>query len=434
MVLSVLVALLQAPAPTPPVDAYDAHPASGAVRPVRVWLGITGSLARGQSVPIFVQAAQDGDLIVLHRRTDGRIEVLFPSNPAADPFVHSGTYEIRGAGNRAAWVVSEPEGSGMILAALSVDPLRFDEFVRTAGWNPDALVPLWNDANAEGALSDIVQRMLGDGAFNYDLVTYTVAPPIYAQQPSLPSPSASPDLAQADEQQPDTTPNYGSYPVCLNCTFIGYEEIIIAPEHHRGGRGIRHQDDGICGIHTPCAESQKTHALALARPMAQSPVVPPRSRPVAPIQYRSRVPSTGPVAAATPRTRVASTPLRHVRFTSLSAPEADRRVVLTTAEVGARPAANGAESGRGGRAGVADVGGGGAVGARGAAAMAGRTERGAVTPRARVEGQPTPRSAGAAVASGRAPAGPARGIALPSTGFQGAQARVPANRGGTRRR
>lgn len=429
MVLPVLIALLQAPAPlpSPPIDA-DA-------RPVRVWLGTTGSLVRGQSVPVFVQAAQDGDLIVLHRRTDGRIEVLFPSNPAADPFVRSGTYEIRGAANRSAWVVSEPEGSGMILAALSVDPLRFDEFVRTAGWNPDALVPSWNDANAEGALSDIVQRMLGDGAFNYDLVSYTVAPPIYAQQPSLPAPSATPDLAQGDEQQPDTTPNYGSYPVCLNCTFIGYEEIVIAPEHHRGGRGARQQAEGICGIHTPCAESQKTHALALARPTAQFPVVPPRSRPVEPIQYRSRVPPARSVATATPRTRAASTPLRHVRFTSLSAPEADRRVVLTAAEGGARPATTGAESGRGGRPAVADVGGGGgAIGGRAATAMAGRTERGTVMPRARVEPQPTPRSASVAVASGRTPAGPARGIALPSTGFQGAQARVPANRGGTRRR
>ena len=178
MVFPLLAVLLQAPTPSsvPPVDV--------AARPVRVWLGTTGSLVRGQSVQIFVQAAQDGDLIVLHRRTDGRIEVLFPSNPAADPFVRSGTYEIRGGGNRSAWVVSEPDGSGMVLAALSVDRLRFDEFVHEASWNSTALIPSWNDSNAEGALSDIVQRMLGDGAFNYDLVTYTVAPPIYAQQPA----------------------------------------------------------------------------------------------------------------------------------------------------------------------------------------------------------------------------------------------------------
>src|SRR5438093_1517631 len=157
MIFSLVVAFLQAPAPlpSPPIEA-DAGP-------VRGWLGTTGSLVRGQSVPVFVQAAQDGDLVVLHRRTDGRIEVLLPSNPTADPFVRSGTYEIRGAGDRAAWVVSEPDGSGMILAALSVDPLRFDEFVRSAAWNPNALVPSWNDTNAEGALSDIVQRMLGDG-------------------------------------------------------------------------------------------------------------------------------------------------------------------------------------------------------------------------------------------------------------------------------
>src|SRR5690349_13554143 len=206
MVLPVLIALLQAPAPlpSPPIEA--------GARPVRVWLGTTGSLVRGQSVQIFVQAAQDGDLIVLHRRTDGRIEVLFPSNPAADPFVRSGTYEIRGGGNRSAWVVSEPDGSGMVLAALSVDRLRFDEFVRQASWNSTALLPSWNDPSAEGALSDIVQRMLGAGSFNYDLVTYTVAPPIYAQQPvplSVPGSDTLP--GEALQQQPDTMPNYGSY-------------------------------------------------------------------------------------------------------------------------------------------------------------------------------------------------------------------------------
>src|SRR5689334_13534703 len=145
MVLVLLAALAQAPppAPLPRVDA--------AARPVRVWLGTTGPLVRGQSVQIFVQAAQDGDLIVLHRRTDGRIEVLFPSNPASDSFVRSGTYEIRGGGNRSAWVVSEPDGSGMVLAALSVDRLRFDEFVHEASWNSTVLFPRWSDSTAEGA-------------------------------------------------------------------------------------------------------------------------------------------------------------------------------------------------------------------------------------------------------------------------------------------
>jgi uncharacterized protein DUF4384 len=431
MVFLLLAALVQAPPPPtsiPPVDV--------AARPVRVWLGTTGPLVRGQSVQIFVQAAQDGDLIVLHRRTDGRIEVLFPSNPAADPFVRSGTYEIRGGGNRSAWVVAEPDGSGMVLAALSVDRLRFDEFVHEASWNSNALVPSWNDSNAEGALSDIVQRMLGDGAFNYDLVTYTVAPPIYAQQPApTPTPEADTLPGEALQQQPDTMPNYGSYPVCLNCTFIGYQEIVIAPQHF-GARHAARQDEGICGIHTSCTESQKTHAIALARPTGPAPVMAPRSRSTGEsIPYRSRTPATGPVASAAPRTRVASAPLSHVRYTVFSAPESERRVVLVTAAGEARPRTNEER-----RRGVASVAGGvtpggagfgresrgGGGGGGGAMAMASRAERGTTA-------VSTPRSAGAAVASRAPAAAPSRGIAVPPAAFQGAQARVPVNRA-TRRR
>jgi len=46
-------------------------------------------------VHVYVQAAKDGNLIVLHRRTDGRIDVLFPTKPTEDPFVRAGTYEIQ---------------------------------------------------------------------------------------------------------------------------------------------------------------------------------------------------------------------------------------------------------------------------------------------------------------------------------------------------
>src|SRR5205814_5488056 len=139
---------------------------------------------RGSAVWVHVHEATDSILIVLQRRSDGRIAVLFPTNAAAAPFVHAGTYETPGPGHRAALVVAEPDEAGMILAALATDPMQFDEFARQADWNPDALIPSWSGADAEGALSDIVQRMLGDGTFNYDLVTYTVAPAVYAQQDS----------------------------------------------------------------------------------------------------------------------------------------------------------------------------------------------------------------------------------------------------------
>jgi hypothetical protein len=429
MLLPLLLALLQTTAP--PVEADHGLPVSRDVKPVRVWLSSTGPLARGQSVPVYVQAAQDGALIVLHRRTDGRIEVLFPANPASNPFVHKGTYEIRGAADRPAWVVAEPDGTGMILAALSSDPLRVEEFVRAAAWNPDALAPTWAGSDAAGALSDIVQRMLGDGYFNYDFVTYTVAPPVYAQQPE-----AAPFPA---EQQQDTAPNSGPYPVCLNCTFIGYEEIIIAPSHF-GHRRLQQRDEGICGIHEPCAEANKTHAIALAlRPAAHASVLPTRSEVVMPrrrsppnagdpIKPRQRSPTTGGVAAVPaptgPRT-LASAPLRHVRYTSLSAPETER-------PRGMAELSGGGGGGGGGNAPVVaiqrDAATGGHGGVSGQAMVrSGLAPRTAVAQRgsggggggARAAGTgttaspPAPRTRSAAVATGQGSAGPAQGIALP---------------------
>ena len=63
-------------------------------QPVHVWLQAASRLVPGALVHTFVQISTPGDLIVLHRRTDGRIDVLFPTNPAQDPFTPAGTYEL----------------------------------------------------------------------------------------------------------------------------------------------------------------------------------------------------------------------------------------------------------------------------------------------------------------------------------------------------
>src|SRR3989442_6108102 len=109
---------------------------------------------------------------------------------------------------RVAFVVAEPDGSGLVLAALAPRDYRFDEFVRAAAWDPDALAPSWDGSDGEGVLSDIVQRMLGDGYFNYDIATYTVAPPVYAMQQ-------------------DTGVQYPLYPTCTDCTFIGVQQNVF---------------------------------------------------------------------------------------------------------------------------------------------------------------------------------------------------------------
>jgi uncharacterized protein DUF4384 len=280
---------------------------AAAPRVVRVWLGSPSPLARGAAIRVYVEANEDGNLVVLHRRTDGRIEVLFPKNPDTDPFVRAGTYEIRGRDEQAAWVVAEPDGSGMVLAALSPDPLRFDEFVRAAAWDSEALVPTWAGADAAGSMSDIVQRMLGDGYFNYDIVTYRVAPPVYAQRDMTPQ---------------DTAPAYDAYPTCLDCTFIGEQlvlyELVLGRRHFPG---------------EPEGEPRRpttTSALALA-------LGPQTSAGPAPAATGSRFTSPrhtpGP-APIEPRPR-APGPRTHVRYTRLSAPAPDRTMAAVALPAGA---------------------------------------------------------------------------------------------------
>jgi hypothetical protein len=284
---------------------------------IRVWLGSSSPLTRGAAVRVYVEAGQDGNLVVLHRRTDGRIEVLFPQHPGTNPFVRAGTYEIRGGDDRAAWVVAEPDGTGMVLAALSPDPLRFDEFVRAAAWDPTALVPTWSGADAAGSMSDIVQRMLGDGSFNYDLVTYSVAPPVYAQQDLTP---------------PQPTPAYDAYPVCLNCTFIGEQLIIYEPVFVH--RRLHRERESQPPPPTPAL------ALALGPPSTVGPqplshgsrfAAPHHTAGPVPIEPRGREPVNSlPAQVVAPRT--------HVRYTRLSAPPPERSMVAIALPVGAAPA------------------------------------------------------------------------------------------------
>ena len=317
MILPLLVLQFQATAPPAPVRL------DVAAKPVHVWLGSPSPLARGSAVRVYVEVATNGNLVVLQRRTDGRIGVLFPTNPTGAPFVHAGTYEIPGPGHGAALVVAEPDGAGMILAALATDPMQFDEFARQADWNPDALIPSWSGADAEGALSDIVQRMLGDGTFNYDLVTYTVAPAVYAQQ--------------------DSTPQYAPYSTCVDCTFIGTEFVAVAPfagcDFFGACFGFRHLHERF-ERRQPAAPPQSVLALNL-RPQASpvavqprtqhltfkgnhtNPAIEPRPRPQllegpgATIATRPRVAGPTPLPLARP---TIPAPRSHVRYTRLSPP------------------------------------------------------------------------------------------------------------------
>lgn len=432
MVLPVVALLIQ---------AVSAQPGD---RPVRVWLGSSGPVAPGERVRVYVQTAADGHLIVLRSGTDGRIEVLFPADPADDAFVTAGSYEVRGARDGAAFAALEPPGTGLVIAALSPTRLRPDEFVREAAWNPEALVASWSEADAESALTDIVQRLLGDGYFSYDVVAYTVAPP----------PTTMPRTVVAESP--------GSAP-CLGCSFVSVTVIapfasvavIVEPfavlvcdaftaaclhvpvffHHHR----LRKHP--VCDFGSQCSEvgggRARTIALAL-RPTARTPVpprspLPPRfvtpSRPVspAPIGPRRRAAERGarPAAVAvrapplsgpaTPGIRAASASGREVRLVM----PRSRANSAAPAEPRARPVASLAP---------VPVAGAAAAPAQPSAAISARPIRTVATVpalvvparRAAVQAAGRPAASGAAVRAEKQP----RVIALPRAAGSGVRARV----------
>jgi hypothetical protein len=135
--------------------------------------------AIGDHARVYVESDQDGHLVVLHADPEGRIRVLFPLDPSDDDFIRGGRrFEIRGRADRDAFQIEALEGSGIVFAAVSTDPLKFDAFVHNDHWDFRALGGPSSTVREDplAKMLDIVQRMSGDssGRFEYDAATYVV--------------------------------------------------------------------------------------------------------------------------------------------------------------------------------------------------------------------------------------------------------------------
>jgi hypothetical protein len=151
--------------------------------PIRVELSHE-QFEMGDRARVYVRAAQDGYLVILHADPAGRVRVIFPLDPSDDNFIRGDRkFEVRGRGDRDAFQ-AEGDGSGTVIAAVSPDPFRFDEFARNGHWDFRSLggpsSEVTNDPPAK--LLDIVQRMSPDSSarFEYDQATYVVQSTQYA--------------------------------------------------------------------------------------------------------------------------------------------------------------------------------------------------------------------------------------------------------------
>jgi len=150
-----------------------ATPDAAADPPIRVKLS-EDSYVRGDRARVRVKAAQDGYLVVLRADADGRVRVLYPLDPSDPGEIRGGReFEVRGRSDREAFLVSEREGAGTVIAAVSSEPFQFDAFTRGGHWDYRALAADSSGDDPEATLVDLLDRMSG-GHFDYDVATYTV--------------------------------------------------------------------------------------------------------------------------------------------------------------------------------------------------------------------------------------------------------------------
>ncbi len=171
MLLALTLSLV-GPAPVSPSLLTAPSALTAYLAPIQVRLSDDEYMI-GERAKVRVKTERDGYLVVLRMDGEGRVRVLFPVDPDDSTTIKGGKdYEVRSRGDRDAFVVDEPRGTGAVLAAVSDQPFDFTGFVRGRHWDYRALADSSSD-DPEATLLDLVDRMTG-GHYDYDLVRYTV--------------------------------------------------------------------------------------------------------------------------------------------------------------------------------------------------------------------------------------------------------------------
>jgi hypothetical protein len=136
---------------------------------------------RSDRVGVFFETDEDGYVTLFRIDTDGRIRMLFPSQPWDDNFAVGGRrYRVPhpyGSSNRYTFAVDDYPGVGYLVAVLSRDPFDFDRYVRNDHWEYRAVA---HEGRVTGdpyvAADEIVEQLLPPGYTMYgiDILPYFV--------------------------------------------------------------------------------------------------------------------------------------------------------------------------------------------------------------------------------------------------------------------
>ncbi len=140
---------------------------------IRITLNNEGQYLPGDRAKVQVITRDDGYLVVFRVSPEGKLRVLFPLDPTDDNYVKGGKrYLLLGRGGREGFTV-DAGGTGVVFAAVSLDPWRFSAYVQNDHWDFAAL----NTVTYEDTETDLVNlaQAMASGRFDYDIIGYTVA-------------------------------------------------------------------------------------------------------------------------------------------------------------------------------------------------------------------------------------------------------------------
>jgi hypothetical protein len=138
---------------------------------IELWITQRDVLGRGDPVRVWFRSTTDAYVTVFRIDTDGRIRVLFPTEPGDDNSARGGER------HETAFVVDDYPGTGYLFAVASLDPLDYGAFVSDERWDFQAVS---NNQRVRGdpyvALTDLVERIVPEeyAEWAYDLVPYLV--------------------------------------------------------------------------------------------------------------------------------------------------------------------------------------------------------------------------------------------------------------------
>src|SRR5262249_4144081 len=112
------LALLAVATVNPPATVPTADPGHSAAGPSgEIWTDHDDVYHRGDRVRVHFRASDDGYITVFRIDTDGRVRVLYPTEPWQDNYARGDQeYEVRTSGDKYAFTVDDYPGEGYVFA------------------------------------------------------------------------------------------------------------------------------------------------------------------------------------------------------------------------------------------------------------------------------------------------------------------------------